>query len=130
MRIRIAFLRDICYNYPRKWGISPWKERKETVMKKDDWESPVRDVLDDYVELSDDEGNKATFELLDVVDYQGMEFAVLFPCDEPDADSVVIMQYIESGEGSYYAEVVDDAVLDAVFARFRELNRDSYNFID
>lgn len=99
-------------------------------MKKNDQDFPIRDCLDDYVELSDDEGNKALFELLDIVDYDEMEFAVFYPCDEPNADSVVIMQYIEADGESYYADVIDDKVMDAVFDRFKELNRDDYNFIN
>ena len=102
-------------------------------MSKKNEDSPIRDVLDDYVVLKDDDGNSVTYELLDIVAYQAMEFAILFPCDEPNADSVVIMQLIEDPEDpecAYYAAVNDEDMLDKIFDRFRELNRDNFNFID
>lgn len=101
-------------------------------MKNEDKDFPVKDVLEDVVELFDEDGNTVPFELLDVVDYKGTEYAVLFPCDEPDSSEVLIMELRDDPndpECEFYMPVEDDDLLNEVYNYFKEVNKDNYDFI-
>ena len=50
------------------------------------------------VTLIDEEGAELRFEVLDVIDYEGAEYAVLLPDDE-EADSVIILKVNVDEEG-------------------------------
>ena len=56
--------------------------------------------LDNLVELTDEDGNPATFEFLDVIEYQGKEYVALLPTEEEETAEVVILeiQPIEDSE--------------------------------
>lgn len=87
--------------------------------------------MNDIVELTDEEGNVYAFELLDIVDYEGKEYAVLFPCDEPDSDEVLITEYREDPddpENELYLPVEDEALMNEVFAFFKKVDADLYDF--
>ena len=90
------------------------------------------DDLDSVIELTDDDGNAVRFEFLDLVEYEGAEYAVLLPVDEDeDADTVVILQVETVDEDTEaYNSVEDDSILDAVFEIFKERFKDEFNFAD
>lgn len=77
--------------------------------------------------LNDAEGNEIKFEFLDLIPYRGNEYVVLLPVDE-DAEEVVILQVEENGEEENYLSVENPATLNAVFAIFKERNKDEFNF--
>ena len=92
-------------------------------MKKDERNEPIRDVLDDIVELTDNEGNVVPFELLDVVDFEGQEFAVLFPCEEPDSEEVLIAAIEDDPDdeaSELYVPLEDEALMNRVFPLSRK----------
>ena len=78
--------------------------------------------------LTDENGQDVDFEYLDCIDYQGTEYLVLMPVDE---DEIVIME-IEpvDEENENYLAVEDEAVLDAVYAIFKEKFKDILTFED
>lgn len=78
----------------------------------------------EWLTLRDEDGNEKRFEVLDVVEYAGDDYAVLFP--EMDDGGAVILRIEPAEEGGEesYAGVGDDALLEAVFQRFRELHRE------
>jgi uncharacterized protein YrzB (UPF0473 family) len=82
------------------------------------------------VTLIDEEGTEMRFEVLDVIEYEGTDYAVLIPDDE-EADSVIILRVDvdENGAESLDTEH-DEKILDAVFAMFVEKNRDEFDFVD
>ncbi len=82
------------------------------------------------VTLIDEEGVEMRFEVLDVIGYEGTDYAVLIPDDE-EADSVIILRVDvdENGEESLDTES-DEKILDAVFALFVENNSDEFDFVD
>ncbi len=82
------------------------------------------------VTLIDEEGVEMRFEVLDVIEYEGTDYAVLIPDDE-EADSVIILRVDvdENGNESLDTEH-DEKILDAVFALFVENNRDEFDFVD
>ena len=102
-------------------------------MKKEDQAEPIRDVLEDIVELTDEDGNVVPFELLDVVDYEGREFAVLFPCEEPDSTEVLIMELRDDPDdpsAEFYLPIEDEDLMNRVYDRFTEVNRDMFTFLE
>lgn len=82
------------------------------------------------VTLIDEEGVEMRFEVLDVIEYEGTDYAVLIPDDE-EADSVIILRVDvdENGNESLDTEH-DEKILDSVFALFVENNRDEFDFVD
>lgn len=80
--------------------------------------------------LTDENGVDTTFEYLDCIEYEGVEYLVLMPEDEED-DSVVILEVEPVDEEvENYLAVEDEAVLNAVFAIFKEKFKDVIEFED
>ena len=87
---------------------------------------------ENVVTLTDEDGIEGDFEILDIVPYEGSEYAVLLPVDdESDVVDAVILEVLPSGEDDeedMLQGVEDPAVLDAVFGLFMERNKDDFNF--
>ena len=80
--------------------------------------------------LTDENGQDVNFEYLDCIEYEGVEYLVLMPEDEED-DSVVILEVEPVDEEvENYLAVEDEAVLNAVFAIFKEKFKDVLEFED
>ena len=78
--------------------------------------------------LTDENGQDVDFEYLDCIDYQGTEYLVLMPEGE---DEIVIMEVEPvDEENENYLAVEDEAVLDAVYAIFKEKFKDILTFED
>lgn len=83
--------------------------------------------------LTDEEGNEYDLDLLDVIEYEGNDYAVLYPTDDAEVDSneeegVVIMKVTPYEDGSAEFEGVEDvAILDAVFEIFMENLREAFD---
>lgn len=90
---------------------------------------PEEEEEDDIIELTDDEGNTVRFDYLTTIDYEG-ELYVLVTEDDGNDDSeeadVVILK-IEKDEETQediYVTVDDEAIGDAVFAKFMDMLND------
>lgn len=82
----------------------------------------------EVLELTDEEGNSVEFEVLDSVDYQGVEYLILLPLDE-EAEEVEILEVVPGKDGNdSFMTVEDQEILNAVFAEFKERFQDIYNF--
>ena len=80
--------------------------------------------------LTDENGNDVNFEYLDCIEYQGKEYLVLMP-EAEDADELIILEVEPVDEEmENYLSVSDEAVLDAVYAIFKEKYKDVMNFED
>ena len=78
--------------------------------------------------LTDENGNDVNFEYLDCIDYQGKEYLVLMP-EAEDSDELIILEVEPVDEElENYLSVSDEAVLDAVYAIFKEKYKDVMNF--
>ena len=79
--------------------------------------------------LTDENGNEATFEYLDVIEYQGKEYLLLLPTD--DSGEIVILE-IEpvDEENENYLSVTDEDLLNEVYAIFKEKYKDVLTFED
>ena len=79
--------------------------------------------------FTDDHGNEIEFEFLDLIEYDGDQFAVLLPTEE-NADEVLIMRLVPDEDGNEVYEAADDDVVSAVFDLFKEKYKDDFNFLD
>ena len=80
--------------------------------------------------LTDEEGNEVEFELIDSVDYEGVEYLILLPPEE-EASAVVILEVEPHADGTEnYLTVDNEDVLNAVFGIFKERFADFFTFED
>ena len=88
------------------------------------------DELDNILILTDEDGNDAEFEYLDSIEYQGKEYIVLIPNDEDASEIVILEVQPVDDELENYIAVEDEAILDAVYAIFKDRFKDVLNFGD
>ena len=79
---------------------------------------------DGVVTLVDDLGNEIHFEYLDIIEYEGIEYAVLFPLDDDSNQVAILRVNFFDGETEELSGVEDQAVLEAVFKIFMENYKD------
>ena len=87
--------------------------------------------MDNTVILVDENGVEMTFEVLDVIAYEGNDYAILVAEEGEETDTVVIVRIDtdENGEENF-SSVEDEDVLDAVFEMFKENCGDEFDFVD
>ena len=88
---------------------------------------------DGIITLTDEEGNDIDFQLLDIIDYEGSEYAALLPISEGVGDGekqeVLILLVCSEDDDDVSFEVVEDfGTVEKIFAVFRERNADLFNF--
>lgn len=90
--------------------------------------------MDNIITLNDESGNAVEFEFLDLVEYEGNEYVVLLPTDDPDDDGEVVILRLEAtdedAEEEIYSGVEDYSILDAVFEVFKARFKDEFNFVE
>ena len=78
--------------------------------------------------LTDEEGNEVELELIDSVDFEGVEYLILLPPEE-EASEVVILEVEPHTDGTEsYLTVDDERVLNEVFKVFKERFADFFTF--
>lgn len=80
------------------------------------------------VVLHDDDGNSMAFNILDIVDYQEKQYAVLAMRDDNFDGGLDIVQVECTEEEEIYSPVDDMATMQAVFAIFKEKFKDVFQF--
>ena len=80
--------------------------------------------------LTDENGNDIEFEYLDCLEYQGKEYLVLMPFDEPETEIVIMEIEPVDEENENYLAVEDEKVLNAVYDIFKEKYKDILTFED
>ena len=95
----------------------------------------IKDLLPEEEEsstimLTDENGEDVEFEYLDCIEYEGKEYLCLIPAEE-DANEIVILEVEPvDEENENYVSVDDEAVLNAVFAIFKDRFKDILTFED
>jgi len=79
--------------------------------------------------LTGDNGETLDFEYLDCIEYEGTEYLVLTPVDEPGQLVILQIEPVDE-ENENYLAVEDDATLDAVYGIFKARYEDSLTFAD
>ena len=80
--------------------------------------------------LTDENGEDVSFEYLDCIEYQGVEYLVLAPEGDESGETVILEVQPVDEENENYAGVEDEAILDAVFGIFKEKYKDILEFED
>lgn len=80
--------------------------------------------------LTDENGEDTRFEYLDSVDYNGKEYLVLMPTEDPTTVIIILEVVPVDEETENYVSVDDDAVLEAVYGIFKERYKDILTFED
>jgi len=80
--------------------------------------------------LTDENGQDVNFEYLNCIEYEGIEYLVLMPEDEEDNEIVILEVEPVDEENENYLAVMDEAVLEAVYAIFKERYQDILTFED
>ena len=78
----------------------------------------------------DENGEESSFEYMDCIEYQGKEYLILLPVAEEEAEIVILEVEPVDEENENYLAVTDEAVLDAVYAIFKEKFQDVLEFED
>ncbi len=85
-------------------------------------------------EFVDDEGNIEKFEILDFIEFEGKDYAVLLPVTENEDEDVQvhILEVVEELDSEYdtYIGIEDQETVDKVYAVFMEKHKEDFNFID
>ena len=69
----------------------------------------MAEELDNTIEIIDDDGTTIKCELYDIVEFDGIQYAVLADKDSEDEEpELVLMRYTEEGEESYFETIDDD----------------------
>ncbi len=80
--------------------------------------------------LTDENGKDASFELLDVIQYNEKEYVVMLPEKDEDGQ-VFIFEVQETGEEEMsYTPVENLEILESVYNIFKEKFKDEFNFED
>ena len=78
--------------------------------------------------LTGENGEDIEFEYLDCIEYQGKEYLVLLPNEEEASEIVILEIQPVDEETENYLAVEDEAVLEAVFAIFKDKFKDVLEF--
>ena len=80
--------------------------------------------------LTDENGENVDFEYLDCIELEGKEYLVLLPADAVETEIVILEVEPVDEENENYLAVEDEAVLNAVYALFKEKYKDVLTFED
>ena len=78
--------------------------------------------------LTDENGVDTTFEYLDCIEYEGVEYLVLMPEGDESGELVILAVEPVVEETENYMAVEDEATLNAVFEIFKEKFQDVFTF--
>ncbi len=78
-------------------------------------------MADDVITLVDEEGEEHEFNVLDVLDVEGTEYAILIPIgDEEQGDEVVIFKFVEDDDGNEMLIEIEDEEWEKVADAWQE----------
>ena len=78
----------------------------------------------------DENGEEITFEYLDCIEYQGKEYLCLLPAEEGNNEVVILEVEPIDEENENYLVIEDEAILEGVYAIFKEHFKDILTFED
>ena len=95
-----------------------------------DMEQEMIQEEDNLLTLTDENGEETEFEYLDSVEYEGAEYLILTPTGEESGQVVILQGEPVDEETENYLALEDEALLNAVYAIFRERYKDVLTFED
>lgn len=81
---------------------------------------------ENLVETIDEQGNKVTFELIDIVTVDDVEYALLIPPENKDDEDaeILVMRFKKDGEDYSFEMIEDDEELDKVAQYIEEIENE------
>ena len=68
----------------------------------------------DIIETIDENGNSIKFELFNMINFEGKDYALLLPVDKEQSEELVLMEIIKDGEDYSFASIEDDEEFERV----------------
>ena len=79
---------------------------------------------DSFITLTDENGNEVDFLLLDVMNYEGVDYMVLMPLSDEDGEEeeeeLFFLRAERTEEGEVYSSVEDEVLLNAIAAAYEK----------
>jgi len=91
-------------------------------------ENETMEPEESILTLTDENGQDMDFEYLDCLTYEGKEYLILMPADEPSTEIVILEVEPVDEDNENYLAVEDEETLDAVYEVFKEKFKDVLNF--
>lgn len=96
------------------------------------------ELSDSIITLTDEEGREFDFEILDSIELDNEEYAVLLPIEDEESEEpgeVVILKVEDSDDDGNketisYASVEDEETLTKVFEIFKDKFKNEFDFVD
>ena len=66
------------------------------------------------IETIDENGNSIKFELFNMINFEGKDYALLLPVDKEQSEELVLMEIIKDGEDYSFASIEDDEEFERV----------------
>ncbi|MBR3767736.1 MAG: DUF1292 domain-containing protein [Clostridia bacterium] len=95
--------------------------------------APIEEEEIQIFEFQDEDGNVEKFEFLDIMEFEGKDYAVLLPVTENEEELMVhILEIVEELDSEYdtYVGIDDQELVDKIYAAFMEKHKDEFNFVD
>ena len=83
---------------------------------------------DSIVTFVDENGEELRFEYLDCIEYEGKEYLCLLPEEEDNNEIVILEVEPVDEENENYLAIEDEAILEGVYAIFKERFKDVFTF--
>lgn len=102
-------------------------------MSKNKNNAPIEEEEIQIFEFQDEDGNIEKFEFLDIMEFEGKDYAVLLPVTDNEEDIMVhILEIVEELDSEYdtYVGIDDQELVDRIYAAFMEKHKDDFNFVD
>ena len=90
----------------------------------------LQDEEAQIITFVDEDGEESTFEYLDCIEYEGKEYLALLPVEEDNNEIVILEIEPVDEENENYLAVEDEAILEAVYAIFKDHYKDILTFED
>ena len=101
-------------------------------MSKNKNNAPIEEE-NEIFEFVDEDGNVEKFEVLDFIEVEGNDYAVLLPVTDNEEELMVhILEVVEELDSDYdtYVGIDDQELVDKIYALFMEKHKDDFNFVD
>ena len=93
-------------------------------------ENEILNEEEDLLLLTDENGVEHSFEYLDCIEYEGVEYLVLLPADEESDEIVILAVEPVDEEHENYLSVEDENTLNTMYEIFKDRFKDVLEFAD
>lgn len=80
------------------------------------------------IEIEDEEGKVKKAELLDIIEMDDKEYALLYPIDEDNSNNdqeAIVMRLVEDGDSDYFERIEDDDEFEKISNYIMEIQEEN-----